>query len=303
MGKSSFMNKLTRAEVDVQPYAFTTKSLFVGHMDYKYLRWQVIDTPGILDHPLEQRNTIEMQSITAMAHLRACVLFFMDLSEQCGYSIADQVRGNSDDGEGRGIGSRVVFLIIPFLTLFSSAQCKLYHSIKALFVNKPVLLVINKIDVMRPEQLPEKEKALINEIMTKDGIQMVQSSCYTDEGVMDVRNSACDILLASRVENKMKNSTKVQSILNKLHLTQPMQRDEKARPVFIPEGAKNKVKYDKNDPNRRKLARDVELENGGAGVFNVNLKGKSTMGGEEERMGVKLNITSTSSFRLVSTRK
>jgi len=30
-----------RADVEVQPYAFTTKSLFVGHMDYKYLRWQV----------------------------------------------------------------------------------------------------------------------------------------------------------------------------------------------------------------------------------------------------------------------
>jgi nucleolar GTP-binding protein len=43
VGKSSFINKLTRAEVDVQPYAFTTKSLFVGHMDYKYLRWQVSD--------------------------------------------------------------------------------------------------------------------------------------------------------------------------------------------------------------------------------------------------------------------
>jgi nucleolar GTP-binding protein len=79
VGKSSFINKLTRADVEVQPYAFTTKSLFVGHTDYKYLRWQVIDTPGLLDHPLEQRNTIEMQAITALAHLRACVLFLMDL--------------------------------------------------------------------------------------------------------------------------------------------------------------------------------------------------------------------------------
>lgn len=33
--------QVTRAEVDVQPYAFTTKSLYVGHMDYRYLRWQV----------------------------------------------------------------------------------------------------------------------------------------------------------------------------------------------------------------------------------------------------------------------
>ena len=32
---------LRRADVEVQPYAFTTKSLYVGDMDYKYLRWQV----------------------------------------------------------------------------------------------------------------------------------------------------------------------------------------------------------------------------------------------------------------------
>lgn len=36
-------------------------------------------------------NTIEMQSVTALAHLRACIMFFMDLSEQCGYSVKDQV--------------------------------------------------------------------------------------------------------------------------------------------------------------------------------------------------------------------
>lgn len=41
VGKSSFINKVTRADVEVQPYAFTTRSLYVGHTDYKYLRWQV----------------------------------------------------------------------------------------------------------------------------------------------------------------------------------------------------------------------------------------------------------------------
>jgi nucleolar GTP-binding protein len=39
VGKSSFMNNVTNANVDVQPYAFTTQSLFVGHTDYKYARW------------------------------------------------------------------------------------------------------------------------------------------------------------------------------------------------------------------------------------------------------------------------
>jgi len=56
VGKSSFLNKITRADVEVQPYAFTTKSLYVGHTDYKYLRWQVVDTPGILDHSLGRKS-------------------------------------------------------------------------------------------------------------------------------------------------------------------------------------------------------------------------------------------------------
>ena len=85
------LNQVTRADVEVEPYAFTTKSLYVGHMDYRYLRWQVVDTPGILDHPLEDRNTIEMQAITALAHLRAAVLYILDVSEQCGHSVEEQV--------------------------------------------------------------------------------------------------------------------------------------------------------------------------------------------------------------------
>lgn len=53
--------------------------------------FQVIDTPGILDQPLEDRNTIEMISITALAHLRAAVVYVMDVSEQCGESLESQL--------------------------------------------------------------------------------------------------------------------------------------------------------------------------------------------------------------------
>lgn len=51
-----------------------------------------MDTPGILDHPLEERNVIEMQAVTALAHLRAAVLYFIDISEQCGHSLDEQVK-------------------------------------------------------------------------------------------------------------------------------------------------------------------------------------------------------------------
>lgn len=234
VGKSSFMNKVTKADVEVQPWAFTTKSLFVGHMDYKYLRWQCIDTPGILTHPLEERNTIEMQSITALAHLRACVMFFIDLSEQCGYSIAE--------------------------------QCELYHSIKPLFGGKPTLLVVNKVDVCSPEDIDEEQKALVDSILAEEGVEMVRMSCLTDDKVFDVRNYACEKLLAARVETKLMGS-KIHNVLNKLRVAMPDQRDDVDRKPFVPENFKNKVKED-----NRPLAKDVERENGGAGVYNVNLR-------------------------------
>lgn len=246
VGKSSFLRSVTRADVDVQPYAFTTKSLFVGHFDYKYLRFQAIDTPGILDHPLEEMNTIEMQSITAIAHLRSAILYFMDLSEQCGYSV--------------------------------QAQIQLFQSIKPLFANKLVFVVINKIDIMRPEDLDVETKEKLDSILKPGDVELLQLSCTTAEGVTEVKNAACERLIADRVAQKLKAGTssggtiggRLGDVLTRIHVAQPL--GGVVREPFIPEAVKALRKFDKNDPDRRRLARDVEEENGGAGVFNVDLK-------------------------------
>lgn len=246
VGKSSFLRSITRADVDVQPYAFTTKSLFVGHFDYKYLRFQAIDTPGILDHPLEEMNTIEMQSITAIAHLRSAILYFMDLSEQCGYTV--------------------------------QAQIQLFKSIKPLFSNKLVFLVVNKIDVARPEDLSEELQAELQSLMKSDNIEMLQLSCNTQEGVQEVKNAACERLIAERVSQKLKAGTnnsgavggRLADVMSRIHVATPM--GGQTLETFIPEGVKAMKKYDKEDPERRKLARDVEAENGGAGVYNVDMR-------------------------------
>ncbi|CAO2842139.1 unnamed protein product, partial [Amaranthus hypochondriacus] len=217
VGKSSFMNKVTRADVDVQPYAFTTKSLFVGHTDYKYLRYQVIDTPGILDRPFEDRNIIEMCSITALAHLRAAVLFFLDISGSCGYTIAQ--------------------------------QAALFHSIKSLFMNKPLIIVCNKTDLQPFDSIPEEDKKLIMEMKaealktvvgqggeaTSDEGVLLTMSTLTEEGVIAVKNSACDRLLDQRVELKMK-SKKINDCLNRFHVAMPKPRDQMERPACIPAG-------------------------------------------------------------------
>ncbi|KAJ5372880.1 Nucleolar GTP-binding protein 1 [Penicillium concentricum] len=250
VGKSSFLRNITRADVDVQPYAFTTKSLFVGHFDYKYLRFQAIDTPGILDHPLEEMNTIEMQSITAVAHLRSAILYFMDLSEQCGYSVGDQI--------------------------------KLFHSIKPLFANKIVFIVVNKIDVRRPEDLEPEYQEQLQEILKAEDVEMLQVSCTTTEGVTAVKNAACDKLLAERVSQKLKSGStaatpgsRLGDVLSRIHVAQPMGG---LRETFIPEAVKDLKKYDKNDPNRRRLERDIEEENGGAGVYNFDMQRDYTLG-------------------------
>ncbi|XP_028833687.1 GTP-binding protein 4 [Denticeps clupeoides] len=228
VGKSSFINKVTRADVEVQPYAFTTKSLFVGHMDYKYLRWQVVDTPGILDHPLEERNTIEMQAITALAHLRSAVLYVMDASEQCGHTLEQQLA--------------------------------LFNNIRPLFANKPLIVVANKSDVKKISELSEENQKIFAEI-SAEGIPVIETSTLTEEGVMQVKTEACDKLLTHRVDTKMKGK-KVHDVLNRLHLAVPAKRDEKERPPFIPEGAVLRRKAMEVDSPKRKLERDLEMELG-----------------------------------------
>lgn len=242
VGKSSFLRCITKADVEVQPYAFTTKSLYVGHFDYKYLRFQAIDTPGILDRPTEEMNNIEMQSIYAIAHLRSCVLYFMDLSEQCGFTV--------------------------------EAQVKLFHSIKPLFATKSVMVVINKTDIIRPEDLDENRSKLLDSIKTVPGVEIMTISCHLEDNIMEVRNYACEKLLASRIESKLKSQARINNVLNKIHVAKPQARDDVERLPYVPESFKNQVKYDPNDPNRRKLAKDIEAENGGAGVYNINLKEK-----------------------------
>jgi nucleolar GTP-binding protein len=255
VGKSSFMNKITRAEVDVQPYPFTTKSLFVGHTDYKYLKWQIIDSPGILDHPLEDRNPIEMQSITALAHLRSCILFLIDVSEHCGYSIKQQV--------------------------------DLFHNIKPLFSGKPIILVLTKIDLVRYDNLSAEQKRLLQTV-ADEVHDMLGLSNITDEGVSTVKQAACDKLLEHRVEVKMNKTGKsIEGILSRIHLAQPEKRDERQRGVFIPESVlaarnqtNNMIQDEDQDvqieggyvASKRKTVKEIEEENGGAGVYQHDEK-------------------------------
>merc|ERR1719230_388185 len=256
VGKSSFMNILSNAQVDVQPYAFTTKSLFVGHFDYEYCRWQVIDTPGILDHPLEERNTIEMTAITALAHIQSVILFFVDISENCGWTIAQQV--------------------------------SLFHSIKPLFKGKPLMAVLNKTDLRSVDDLTEVEKECLK-TLKDEASDMMDMSCATKAGIDAVKNKSCELLMEKRVETKIKQN-KTDNIANRIFMTNVAPPAN--RPAFIPPAvaaarakaeASGDLSHLEEAKGTKETEKDLQEKNGGAGVYSVDLRKTFILKKEEWR--------------------
>ncbi|MGQ9787742.1 MAG: NOG1 family protein [Candidatus Hadarchaeaceae archaeon] len=91
VGKSTLLKALTGSAPKIAPYPFTTKGLQMGYFEHSHQRYQVIDTPGLLDRPLEKRNPIELQAISALKHLANSIVFILDPSETCGYRLTDQI--------------------------------------------------------------------------------------------------------------------------------------------------------------------------------------------------------------------
>jgi nucleolar GTP-binding protein len=90
VGKSALVARLSTAEPDVASYPFTTKAVTVGHFYHRGHAYQVVDTPGILDRPLEERNPIELRAIAAIEHLPHVLVFLIDPSETCGTPVVEQ---------------------------------------------------------------------------------------------------------------------------------------------------------------------------------------------------------------------
>ena len=118
-----------------------------------------------------------MQAITALAHLEACILYFIDISEICGYSITDQV--------------------------------KLFTCIKPLFKNKPLILILNKTDIKKYADVDTKDKEVLESLAKEHNTYMIQMSNETGDGVSDVKSAACDILLEYRLAQANKKSGRI----------------------------------------------------------------------------------------------
>lgn len=87
VGKSSIVRCISTGIPEVNNYAFTTRGVTVGHIIDKEsgLKIQVMDTPGLLDRSIAQRNEIEHLTYATLAHITdAVIVFVMDPTELSG---------------------------------------------------------------------------------------------------------------------------------------------------------------------------------------------------------------------------
>lgn len=135
VGKSSFVKKVSTAKPEVREYPFTTKSLILGHVIIEDLYIQVLDTPGLLDRPLSERNKIELQAILALKHLASVIVFLIDPSQSCGYSLKYQVN--------------------------------VYYEVSEYFREVPMIVCLNKVDIAKKEDVE-----LARKLLNRDTIEM-----------------------------------------------------------------------------------------------------------------------------------
>lgn len=137
VGKSSFVRCVSTAKPEVAEYPFTTKQIHLGHIILRGDKVQVIDTPGLLDRPLSERNAIEKQAVLALRHLAGVILFLVDPTPHSGFSL--------------------------------EMQHNLHREITSSF-QAPVIAALNKVDIATQEELERARKLFspVAEVSTLD---------------------------------------------------------------------------------------------------------------------------------------
>jgi len=140
VGKTTLLAALTGSKPKIAAYPFTTQRLMIGYSK----EYQFIDTPGLLDRLLSDRNAIELEGVLALKLLAEFIIFMIDATETCGYTLEEQLQ--------------------------------LYKQVKKNF-KVPILVVLNKSDI-EVRKIPLKHYLLIS-AKEKKGVKEVLSHITT----------------------------------------------------------------------------------------------------------------------------
>ncbi len=137
-GKSTLVRNVSRAQPRVAAYPFTTTTIHIGHARVGDGVVQVIDTPGLLDRPVEEMNDVERRAVAALRELDGLVLFLFDVSSNAYMDV--------------------------------ERQFKLLLNIIKLIKNKNIVVGFNKIDKADPSEY-ERAKALVSKLVESGAVQ------------------------------------------------------------------------------------------------------------------------------------
>jgi len=168
VGKSTLVKMVSTAEPEIAYYPFTTRKLIIGHLNVGNQRVQIVDTPGILDRPMSERNDIELQAVAALKYLANVIIFMIDPSEACGWTFEQQLN--------------------------------LLNEVQRMFPLNPLLIALNKIDITPDKQLEIARARLPNayEIVAVNqiGIDQLLQDALEEVDLKSMRESVADYLKA-----------------------------------------------------------------------------------------------------------
>ena len=107
---------------------------------------------------------------------------------------------------------------------------------------------------------------MIEALAKEHNAYLIQMSNQSGDGIADVKQKSCDILLDHRLTQKAKDPKKAEQIMNRLHVGQPKKRDNIDRAPSVPDTVIAGVK--KQGPTIREL----QDEFGGAGNFYIPIE-------------------------------
>jgi len=173
VGKSTLVREVSSAEPEIAYYPFTTRSVIIGHLKIRDQSIQIVDTPGILDRPMAKRNEIEREAIAALKYLAHVIVFLIDPSEACGWTLADQLN--------------------------------LLNEVRKMFPINPLLIALNKIDITPPDRLEIARQKIPDayEIVavTREGVERLLEDAVTEVDLTSLEESVTEYLSSLQREN------------------------------------------------------------------------------------------------------
>jgi nucleolar GTP-binding protein len=113
----------------------------------------MVDTPGLLDRPMDERNLIEMQAIAALENVGDVLVFLIDASETGGTSLDEQLN--------------------------------LLDEVRILVTERPIIIAHSKSDLLK--EIPEDAEYLLSAI-SGEGIEEFRTTLIETIGADVIDN-------------------------------------------------------------------------------------------------------------------